>query len=205
MSSTRRILLVLSALLLLLVPAAAMLNPAAVYCSALGYTYTTDHRADGDYGYCTLPDGTRADAWQFYAGSAGALYGACAQAGYRQEVSSDPVLCPFSAACAVCSMPDGRRAAAAAVLSLSFEETSCGDGTCGTGENAVSCPADCRGGEWDNLCDGILDGRCDPDCGGGRGDPDCGGLTGGPWFLAGLLALALAGAGTYLYLVKKRA
>jgi len=191
-------------LLLLVSPAAAMLNPAAVYCNGLGYTYTMEHMADGDYGYCMLPDGTKADAWKFYAGSSGERYGACQKAGYRQEVSSDPALCPFSAGCAVCIMADGSRVPAAEVLGLSFEETSCGDGTCGVPENAFTCPADCGSGDRDNLCDGIRDGRCDPDCPEGNGDPDCGGLPSGLMYSAGLAVLAVAGAGLYLFLVRRK-
>jgi putative hemolysin len=192
-------------LVLLAPPASAMLNPAAVYCDALGHRYVTQSTREGDFGYCILPDGTKADAWEFFAGLEGQKFGACAEAGYRQETSSDPLLCPFSR-CAVCIMPGGTRMPAARLLNLSYAETSCGDGTCGNGEDAVSCPADCRSGDLDNLCDGVRDGRCDPDCPDGKGDPDCVTAPDMSRLLVYLVPvlIVLAGAGAYVYLKKKK-
>jgi hypothetical protein len=187
-------------------PTAGMLNPAAVYCGALGYRYVTESTLEGDFGYCILPDGTKADSWEFFGGVQGKEYGACARSGYRQEPSSDPTLCPF-AQCAVCILPAGTLIPADILLNLRYEETSCGDGTCGTGEDAIYCPLDCRSGDMDNLCDGIRDNRCDPDCPDGLNDPDCGGV---PWegpeliYIAVLTVLAIAGASIYLFLTRKR-
>jgi putative hemolysin len=200
----RVIFLLIILLILASCPAVAMLNPAAVYCQALGHRYVTESRPEGDFGYCILPDGTKADAWAFFAGSTGTTYGACSRAGYQQVVSSDPGLCPFSAGCAVCVVPGSSPVPAAVLLNLSYEETSCGDGTCGVPENAISCPADCQSGNMDNLCDGIRDSRCDPDCPEGAGDPDCGGVPPAVLYLAGFVVLAVAGAGVYLYLVRKK-
>jgi putative hemolysin len=199
----RSIRLLFIVLLIASCPAAAMVNPAAVYCQQLGYRYITESTPGGDFGYCVLPDGTKTDAWEFFAGSAGGNYGACTKAGYRQEVSSDPQFCPFSARCAVCLVPGGGPVPAAVLLNLSYEETSCGDSSCGVPENALSCPDDCRSGDWDNLCDGIRDSRCDPDCPEGAGDPDCGGLPTGLLSIVGLVVLAAAGAGICLVLRRK--
>ncbi|MEA1924487.1 MAG: thrombospondin type 3 repeat-containing protein [Candidatus Altiarchaeota archaeon] len=40
------------------------------------------------------------------------------------------------------------------------------DGSCDVsyGENYLTCPSDCSTGSEDNMCDGITDGVCDPDC-----------------------------------------
>ncbi len=40
-------------------------------------------------------------------------------------------------------------------------------------ENYINCPLDCPSGGQDNYCDGIEDGRCDPDCA-VEEDTDCG-------------------------------
>ena len=38
------------------------------------------------------------------------------------------------------------------------------DGKCGDGETYINCPADCPTGSGDDICDGVEDGRIDPDC-----------------------------------------
>lgn len=38
------------------------------------------------------------------------------------------------------------------------------DGVCQKGENYIFCPQDCPTGSKDDTCDGIKDGRVDPDC-----------------------------------------
>ena len=55
---------------MMIMPAAAMKDPSAVYCEALGYDFTTLATEEGEQGLCTLPDG-RVDAWQFLQGKAG--------------------------------------------------------------------------------------------------------------------------------------
>jgi len=44
-------------------------------------------------------------------------------------------------------------------------------GSCDAGKNYVNCPADCPTGSKDEACDGVEDGRIDPDCVPGA-DPD---------------------------------
>jgi len=43
---------------------------------------------------------------------------------------------------------------------------------CDAGESYIFCPEDCQTGSADNVCDGVDDGRCDPDCLKGA-DPNC--------------------------------
>jgi len=43
---------------------------------------------------------------------------------------------------------------------------------CENFENFYSCPDDCSSGSKDNICDALIDGKCDPDCPEGV-DPDC--------------------------------
>ncbi len=57
-------------------------------------------------------------------------------------------------------------------LSVYGEESSCGDGVCGSGECYGNCPGDCPSGSMDRYCDGLEDGVCDPDCR-PEADPDC--------------------------------
>ena len=49
-------------------PANALLNPAAVYCEALGYNYTIQSTEYGERGLCQLPNGDVVDAWEFLQG-----------------------------------------------------------------------------------------------------------------------------------------
>jgi hypothetical protein len=54
-----------------------------------------------------------------------------------------------------------------------------------------------------SLYDGARDGRCDPDCPDGSGDPDC--MVDPVLFIiAGIAVLAIAVAGIYLLLTRKR-
>ena len=66
--------------------------------------------------------------------------------------------------CAVCVLEDGTEVEVTELMNLSFEETVCGDGTCGIPENFNTCPRDCPSGGMDGYCDGVSDGICDPDC-----------------------------------------
>ena len=53
-------------ILLAAASASAMRNPAAVYCTELGYNYTVNETDYGETGYCTLPDGTQIDEWELF-------------------------------------------------------------------------------------------------------------------------------------------
>jgi putative hemolysin len=170
-----RLFAVLLALVMLSAPVAALVNPASVYCSAMGYTYAIDHTPAGDIATCILPGGNVVDAWRFLQGSEGSEYGYCAKQGYAQKIVQDPGICAvfLTETCAVCLLADGREVEVTRAMNLSFDETACGDGSCGFPEDSLSCPQDCPSGGYDEYCDGIRDGRCDPDCLQGTGDPDC--------------------------------
>jgi putative hemolysin len=66
-------------------------NPAATYCSLLGYQTGTQNTAEGQAGICTMPDGMVCDAWQFLRGTCGQEFSWCALNGYQVQnvVESD--------------------------------------------------------------------------------------------------------------------
>ncbi|MEN9802324.1 MAG: hypothetical protein RLZ37_1449 [Actinomycetota bacterium] len=41
-------------------------NPASEFCVEQGGTLEIVDEADGQVGYCTLPDGTRVEEWEYY-------------------------------------------------------------------------------------------------------------------------------------------
>jgi putative hemolysin len=45
---------------------AQIANPASVFCEEQGGTVEIVDEADGQVGYCTLPDGTRVEEWEYY-------------------------------------------------------------------------------------------------------------------------------------------
>ena len=44
-------------------------NPASVYCIDQGGTLEIVDEANGQVGYCTLPDGTRVEEWEYFRAS----------------------------------------------------------------------------------------------------------------------------------------
>ena len=70
-------------------PAAALANPASVYCEGLGYTEETRTKDAGQYGVCIFGDGSECDSWAFLAGRCGQEHSYCAQQGYRLEANAD--------------------------------------------------------------------------------------------------------------------
>ena len=46
--------------------AAGLANPASVFCVDQGGTVDIVDEADGQVGYCVLPDGTRVDEWEYF-------------------------------------------------------------------------------------------------------------------------------------------
>lgn len=74
------------------------------------------------------------------------------------------------------------------------------------GENAVTCPENCKASVSDTICSPVKDGACDPDCTAGY-DPDCGkggGLPVSPALLIAGLVIVAAAAGAGFWLVRKR-
>lgn len=196
--------LLLLAALLLAVPAAAMKDPGAVYCEALGYQYVAVTTASGgEIGQCRISATEQVDAWKFLQGGVSQDRSYCARQGLGYRQVNDPAACKAFGldTCMVCVTAGGQAVEVTRLMNLSFEEGVCGDGTCAMSENTARCAQDCPPGGSDGYCDGAKDGKCDPDCPAG-GDPDCGApsTTRSP---AGPSALLAAAAGAALVFVKK--
>jgi putative hemolysin len=205
--NTKKILLcVIMGILFITVPVHAMLNPSAVYCTAMGYTYEPVQSAVGEYGLCRMPDNQYIDSWKFLRGEEGQKFSYCSRMGYNSKTSRDLEKCSAigDAVCSVCVLPDGREIQVTTLMGLSFSETTCGDGKCVITETYESCPNDCPQSGSDDICQKITDLTCDPDCIDGRGDPDCT-YPGNPLvtMLIVLVILVVMG-GVVWYILKKR-
>lgn len=87
--------------------ASAIPNPAAVYCTEMGYNYTIAKLEDGsEIGYCIFPDNTSCPAWDFYAGTGGQDWSYCAKNGYITVAMTDgkDPYSPVYSACAECAV-----------------------------------------------------------------------------------------------------
>ncbi len=149
----------------------SMMNPAAVYCDALGYTYSTVMTEFGEKGYCGLPDGSTVDAWDFLQGKVAQKWSYCAKKGlsfYHYNESDPSAPCQD---CLACKTEDGKEVEVTKYMGLKVVAGKCGDGTCGMPENYSTCPRDCPSGGIDGYCDKVKDGKVDPDCAEGE-DPD---------------------------------
>ena len=51
--------------------ATGLANPASVFCVEQGGAVEIVDEADGQVGYCNLPDGTRVDEWEYYRAETG--------------------------------------------------------------------------------------------------------------------------------------
>jgi len=195
------LLILLLLALLAVVPVGAMLNPATVYCQAMGYNWTIKPDTRGEAGYCILPQGKSVGEWDFIRGSAGQEYSYCARQGYRAKTIKDSEKCSSiaSSTCMVCILKNGQEVQVTDLMNLSFVETQCGDGECGFPETHKTCPQDCRSGTWDGYCDGKFDGKCDRDCSVWQ-DPDC--FIGNPYFIIGVLVIIASAI--IVYILKRR-
>jgi len=156
-------------------PAAALKNPSAVYCEAMGYKYVTVTTQNGGVvGQCQISANEQVSAWKFLQGDVAPEKSYCAQQGFQYQKVTDPAVCKVFGldTCLVCVLADGKTVEVTKMMNLSFEEGVCGDGTCAMAENTGNCPKDCPSGAFDGYCDGAADGKCDPDCSAG-GDADC--------------------------------
>ena len=161
-------------LLLSVIPAGALMDPSAVYCTSLGYEFIIEMTPVGEWGYCILPSGEKVDSWKFLEGKTGAADSYCRKIGLQIKTVRDPERCIqfLTDECAVCILANGTEVEVTQLMGLSFAETTCGDGTCGMPENYTTCPQDCPSGSEDGYCDGIHEGICDFDCSPAK-DPDC--------------------------------
>jgi len=67
-----------------------MKNPAAVYCTYLGYEREIVTNKDGSqYGNCILPDDSKCEEWQFLEGKCGKKYNFCSNMGYNTIIKKD--------------------------------------------------------------------------------------------------------------------
>ena len=193
-------------ILVSVIPASAMLNPSAVYCTESGYAYETVIKSNGnEYGVCRLPNGEYVDSWEFLRGKVGQNFNYCIRTGYTSKTSRDPETCSAirDTSCTVCVLPDKREVEVTTLMNLSFAETTCGDGRCVITENFRNCPADCAQSGPDDYCQGIFDFKCDPDCIGGKGDYDCLYLSNPLMVVLAVAVIAGACLGLW-YLVRKR-
>jgi C1A family cysteine protease/putative hemolysin len=98
-------------------------EPAAVYCSELGYEYKVVTEADGgQHGVCILPDHATCDAWEFLEGRCGQNYNICARSGLATVTQSDGDD-PFSREYALCVDASGEVIAPAADIVGLVEKT----------------------------------------------------------------------------------
>jgi len=139
----------------------ALNNPAYVYCTKVGFEYQGTFSADGSSGTCKLSNENIVNAWAFLQGKEAPDKGFCSQSGYAMKTVMNRSQCAAygTEECAVC-LVDGHEIEVGRLMNLSFEETFCGDGTCGIPENARTCPIDCQALGRDRLCEG----EDDPDC-----------------------------------------
>lgn len=129
-------------------PARAIPNPAAVYCTELGYTY--------DNGECVFPDGSRCSAWHFYCkcepNGTGCTPGdydcnwpcqelACKQAGESVLVGQ---CCEGLQEIPPTYIYDGN-CDDNGMTGWSYLCSDCGNGICESWESACNCPNDCTG------------------------------------------------------------
>lgn len=124
---------ILCILLLLPVGVQAMANPSAMYCTALGYSYSSIPDAVGnEVGTCRLANGQSVDAWEFLLGQQAQESGFCARKGYQTRVVNDTKACEIynMPSCAACVFPNGSAMEVTRVMNLDFREKMCYDSGC---------------------------------------------------------------------------
>ena len=94
------------------------INPAAAYCSKMGYQYEV--RVDGagnEYGVCVFPDGSEGDAWDFLRGECGQDFSYCAKYGYGTETET-VTNGSYVSECAVCTAKQAINESVASLASV---------------------------------------------------------------------------------------
>ena len=76
-------------------PNAGMANPAAVYCSELGYRMESVTRNGGDDADCVFPDESHCGQWDFLSGRCGQEYSYRSQQGYKLLEGTNSGTCQF--------------------------------------------------------------------------------------------------------------
>lgn len=144
---TAALLLVLALLAtaLIVIPGAALRDPAAVYCTAMNYTFTLAPAAGGGMAdTCILPGNRPVDAWQFLQGQVAPEYSYCAKQGYTQTVITDADACSvfMTQSCAACVLPDGSATEVTKLMKLDFRERLCSGGKCCDPKDGAACSFD---------------------------------------------------------------
>jgi len=136
------LLVFLLAAALIAAPAGALMNPAAGYCTALGYNYSITTAPDGTMtGFCTLPGNRTVDEWQFLQGQVAPEFSYCAKQGYRLETVNDRATCRIflTDSCAVCVLADGSKTEVTKLMNLDFRERLCSNGKCCDPKTDTTC------------------------------------------------------------------
>ncbi|MCS7134481.1 MAG: DUF333 domain-containing protein [Candidatus Pacearchaeota archaeon] len=71
----------------------ALPNPAAVYCTELGYEHKIEDTPFGEKGICILPNKEECEEWAFLQGRCGKKYSYCARQGYEMKIENGRVFC----------------------------------------------------------------------------------------------------------------
>ncbi|MGD8813649.1 MAG: C1 family peptidase, partial [Anaerolineales bacterium] len=109
--------------------AISMGNPAAVYCTEMGYQFEIVMTDAGLKGVCHLPEGLTCDAWKYLEGLCGQEYSYCAELGYRIQIQVDGMN-PYSRVYGICVNDKNERVAAVTELfNLPEMSTGCGGET----------------------------------------------------------------------------
>jgi LPXTG-motif cell wall-anchored protein len=133
---------VLLACTVVAVPAGAMTNPAAGYCTALGYEYVDIIGTNGAMtGHCMLPGNRSVDAWQFLKGNVSPELSYCKKAGLEIRTVRDPRVCGLlGSTCGVCVKADGSTQEVTAMMGLDFREKICSGKICCDPAKNMTCP-----------------------------------------------------------------
>jgi len=110
------------------IQAYSLKDPAAVYCTALGYDYALKDTSKGQVGICKPATTLECDEWDFLRGKCGLEYSFCEKGGYGQiaAIGKDCGSVDPFAECLVCVLPDGRRVEVAKLMGLDYNERSGG-------------------------------------------------------------------------------
>ena len=91
-------------------------NPAAVYCTEMGYEYKIEKAKSGERGICVMPNNEECDAWAFYRGECGREFSYCAKRGWLVATKAKKDC--FATNCTTCVLPDGSRKTVSELFNL---------------------------------------------------------------------------------------
>jgi putative hemolysin len=111
-------------------------NPAAGYCTKMGYEYKTVVTEAGERGICVLPNGDEVDAWAFYRGECAPEFSYCAKMGWPVAVQAQSD--SYSDKCCTCVLPDGSHKTVSELLDLGPDYTVAVDSPVGAGSQWTS-------------------------------------------------------------------